>query len=240
MKKTLLITIFITLLLPKQVKAQNNAGTVIAAVATAGIIAGAILSSEDMEERAELKATEWILANHPEYSSFNLKTFDFNGKKAKDISNTTVISFKIQEFTPKMDPSLDGKKYVLFCFTSYGWVTDQGMDFSKVYWFLVDDEEWMKMMITYTKVSSEEKDEAKLREILKIGVIDNKGVKVNNKMKQPFYNLTGDAYLVTDYSSDMKFIYNENSLCVFLKNTKNLIQIRKKTIIETHTFLFPQ
>ena len=240
MKKTLLITIFITLLLPKQVKAQNNAGTVIAAVATAGIIAGAILSSEDMEERAELKATEWILANHPEYSSFNLKTFDFNGKKAKDISNTTVISFKIQEFTPKMDPSLDGKKYVQFCFTSYGWVTDQGMDFSKVYWFLVDDEEWMKMMITYTKVSSEEKDEAKLREILKIGVIDNKGVKVNNKMKQPFYNLTGDAYLVTDYSSDMKFIYNENSLCVFIKNTKNLIQIRKKTIIETHTFLFPQ
>ena len=55
----------------------------------------------------------------------------------------------------------------------------------------------------------------------------------------PFYNLTGDAYLATDYNEDVKFIYNEKSLCVFLKKTKNLVQMRKKTIIETHTFLFP-
>ena len=239
MKKILLIVIVITLLFPKQAKAQNNAGTAIAAITTAGIIAGAILSSEDMQERAELKATEWVLANHPEFTSFNLKTFDFNGKKAKDISNTTVISFKIQEFTPKMDPELDGKKYVLFCFTSYGWVSDQGMDFSKVNWFLVDGDEWMKMMIAYTKVSSEEKDEAKLQEILRAGVIDNKGIKVKSKMKLPFYKLTGDAYLVTEYSPDMKFIYNEKSLCIFLKKTGNLIQMKRQTIIDTHIFLFP-
>ena len=127
----------------------------------------------------------------------------------------------------------------MFCFTSYGWVTDQGMDFSKVNWLLLDADEWMKMMIAYTKVSSEEKDEAKLQEILKTGVIDNKGIKVKNKMKLPFYNLNGDSYLVTDYNSEMKFIYNENSLCVFLKNTKSLIQMRKRTIIDTHIFLYP-
>lgn len=239
MKKIYSIIIVLTLLFPKQANAQINAGSAIAAIATAGVIAGAILTAEDMEERAELKATEWILSQHPEFTSFNLKTFDFNGKKAKDISNTTVISFKIQEFLPKMDPELDGKKYVLFCFTSYGWVTDQGMDFSKVNWLLLDAAEWMKMMIAYTKVSSEEKDEAKLQEILKTGVIDNKGIKVKNKMKLPFYNLNGDSYLVTDYNSEMKFIYNENSLCVFLKNTKSLIQMRKRTIIDTHIFLYP-
>ena len=88
-------------------------------------------------------------------------------------------------------------------------------------------------------ILTQEKDEVKLEAILRAGVIDNKGVKVKGKMKLPFYNLTGDAYLATDYNEDVKFIYNEKSLCVFLKKTKNLVQMRKKTIIETHTFLFP-
>ena len=239
MKKIFLILTVIIFLFPKQVEAQNT-GAAIAAVATLGAVAGIVaLSIDDMQERAELKATEWVLANHPEFSSFNLTTQDFNGKKAKDISNTTVFSFLLQEFTPKMEPSLDGKKYVLFCFTSYGWVSDEGMDFSRVSWFLVDSAEWIKMMVSYTKVSSEEKDEAKLQEILRTGVIENKGIKVKNKMVLPFYKLTGDAYLVTDYSSEMKFIYNEKSLCIFLKKTGNLIQMRKKTIIDTHLYLFP-
>lgn len=94
-------------------------------------------------------------------------------------------------------------------------------------------------MIAYTKVASEEKDDTKLREILASGVIDNKGVKVKGKMKLPFFNLTGDAYLATEYSDDMKFIYNEKSLCIFLKKTQNLIQMRRRTIIDTHIFLFP-
>ena len=225
MKKLFIVLLGIALLTPKQINAQNNGAAIAAAVVGVAAI-GAIASIEEMEERTEFK-------------SFNLETFDFNGKKLKDMSSTSVISFKIQEFTPKMDPTLDGKKYVLFCFTSYGWVNDQGIDFNKLNWFLVDDAEWMKMMIAYTKVSSEEKDEAKLEAILRAGVIDNKGVKVKGKMKLPFYNLTGDAYLATDYNEDVKFIYNEKSLCVFLKKTKNLVQMRKKTIIETHTFLFP-
>jgi hypothetical protein len=238
MKKLFLILITLTFLLPKQVKAQNVAGAAVAAVGIVGAIAA--LSIEDMQERAELTATQWVLANHPEFSAFNLKTFDFNGKKAKDMSSTTVISFKLQEFTPKMDPTLDGKKYILFCFTSYGWVNEQGMDFSKANWYLIDSQEWLKMMVAYTKVASEEKDETKLKEILTTGIIDNKGIKVKNKMTIPFYKLTGDAYLVTDYSSEMKFIYNEKSLCIFLKKTGNLIQMRKNTIIETHLFLYPQ
>jgi hypothetical protein len=239
MKKVIFIFTAFLLMLPKQAKAQNTSSAIVGAIATAGIITGAILSSEEMKERAELKATQWLLANHPEFSTFNLETFDFNGKKAKDISSTTVISFKIQEFTPKVDPILDGKKYVLFCFTSYGWVSDQGMDFSKVNWFLIDSTEWMNMMVSYTKVASEVKDEKMLREKLAVGVIDNKGIKVKNKLEIPFYKLDGDSYLVTDYSPEMKFIYNEKSLCIFLKKTGDLVQMKRQTIIDTHLFLFP-
>jgi len=240
MKKFFFLLLIVTLLLPKQVKAQNNGAAIAAAtVATAGIVASAILSSEEMKERAELTSTQWILANHPEITTFNLETLDFNGKKAKDMSSTTVISFKIQEFTPKVNPTLDGKKYVLFCFTSYGWISEQGMDFSKVNWYLIDDAEWLKMMVAYTKVASEEKNGNVLREKLTAGLIDNKGIKIKGKIEIPFYKLDGDSYLVTDYSSEMKFVYNERSLCIFLKKTGDLVQMRRQTIIDTHAFLFP-
>ena len=119
MKKITLVFIVVVLLFSKQVQAQNNAATAVAALATVAAIGAAIASIEDMQEQAELTATEWILANHAEFSTFNLKTLDFNGKKTRDLSSTSVISFKIQEFTPKMEPTLDGKKYVLFCFTRF-------------------------------------------------------------------------------------------------------------------------
>jgi hypothetical protein len=235
--KRICVSLITTLLLFfQQLNSQNNGAA--AAITGTAVVLG-ILSVEELEEQAELKATEWILSHHPELTSFNLKTLDFNGKKMKDISSSSVISFTVQEFTPKMDPTLDGKKYVLFCFTSHGWVNEYGLDFDKVFWLFVDSEEWMRMMIAYTKIASEEKDDKKIREILVAGVIDNTGVKVKGEMKLPFYNLTGDAYLATDYSDDMKFIYNENSLCIFLKKTRNLIQMRRKTIKDSHIFLFP-
>ena len=56
------------------------------------------------------------------------------------MSSTSVISFKIQEFNPTDHPVLDGKKQVLFAFTSYGWISDQGVDFNKVEWYLVDSD----------------------------------------------------------------------------------------------------
>lgn len=239
MKKINSILLIIILLFSKEVQSQNAATAAVTAIAGATAFAAIYMSIEEMEERVELKATQWLLDNHPEINTFNLYTFDFNGKKLKDMSSTSVISFKVQEFTPKAKPELDGKKYVLFCFTSYGWISEQGIDFNKVNWYLIDSEEWMKMMIAYTKVASEEKNETALREALLSGVIDNKGIKVKGKMTIPFFKLDGDSYLVTDYSPKMKFVYNEKSLCIFLKDTRDLIQMRRQTIIDTHLFFYP-
>jgi hypothetical protein len=239
MKKLIILLVIITLLVPKQSKAQNN-GASVAAATVGGLLAigAGIAAIEDMKERAELTATQWVLENHPELNSFSLKTLDFNGKKLKDMSATSVISFKIQEFTPSDDPVLDGKKQVLFGFTSYGWITEQGIDFNKVKWFLIDSAEWTNMMVAYAKVSSKEKNEAILKEKLMNGIIVNKGIKVKGKLEVPFYKLSGDMYLSTDYSPTMKFVYNEKSLGIFLKDTKDLVQIGRDDIIKTHEFFF--
>jgi len=239
MKKILILFLVITYLAPQNLKAQNDA----AAAAVAGgllAIGAGIAAVKQMEEKAELTATQWILSNNPELSSFSLKTLSFDGKKLKDMSETSVITYKIQEFTPTDKPELDGRKQVLFGFTSQGWINEYGIDFNKIKWFLIDDNEWMNMMISYVKVSSIENDAKSLKTILKEGKVVNRGVKVKGKLVIPFYKLTGDMYVVSDYSEKMKLVYNERSLGIFLKKTRDLVQIGRGDIIEIHDFFFDE
>jgi hypothetical protein len=117
MKKILILFLVITYLAPQNLKAQND-GTAVAAVAAGLLVIGAgITAVKQMEEKAELTATQWILSNNPELTSFSLKTLSFDGKKLKDMSETSVITYKIQEFTPSDNPDFDGRKQVLFIFT---------------------------------------------------------------------------------------------------------------------------
>lgn len=239
MKNLTIALIIIILFIPKQSNAQSNGAAAAVAVGAGLLAIGAgIAAVEDMKERAELTATQWVLANHPELNSFSLKTLDFNGKKTKDMSATSVISFKIQEFSPADNPTLDGKKQVLLAFTSYGWISDQGIDFNKVQWYLIDSTEWVNMMVAYAKVASKEKNETVLKDVLNNGIVVNKGIKAKGKTEIPFFKLEGDMYLVTDYSSEMKLIYNEKTLGIYLKNTGNLVQMGRAAVIDTHEFFF--
>jgi len=237
MKKLLIVLILVMYLTPKTSNGQEGA-------AAAGIVGGlvaigvGIAAVEQMKENAELTATQWVLANNPELTSFSLKTLDFDGKKLKDMSTTSVISFKIQEFTPSDKPELDGKKQVLFGFTSHGWINEYGIDYEKVKWHLIDATEWMNMMIAYASLSSEIKDQTQLKSILKEGKVVNKGIRVGGKLAVPFFKLSGDMYVVTDYSADMKLIYNERSLGIFLKHSNDLVQIGRGDIISIHDFFF--
>ncbi|QXP58363.1 hypothetical protein [Olleya sp. HaHaR_3_96] len=240
MKRSLLIVLLLIMVLPKQTYGQNK-GEAIAGVAGGLLAIGAgIAAVEQMKEKAELTATQWVLTNRPELTSFSLQTLDFNGKKLKDMSAVSVISFKIQEFTPADKPELDGKKQVLFGFTSSGWISEYGIDFEKVTWYLIDDAEWLSMMVAYVKVSSGENNIDNLETTLKAGKVVNKGVKVKSKLVIPFFKLTGDMYVVTDYSSEMKLLYNERSLGIFLKATGDLVQIGRGDIIKIHDFFFDE
>ena len=236
MRKSVLLLIACLILMPNNVKAQND-GVAIAAGALLAIGAG-VAAVEQMKESAELTATQWVLTNLPEKTSFELKTLDFDGKKLKDMSAVSVISFTIQEFEPKDKPELDGKKEVLLAFTSQGWINEYGINFEKMQWFLIDAEEWMNMMVAYVKVASSVKNETVLEDNLTEGKVVNKGVKVKSKLVVPFYKLLGDMYVVTDYSEDMKLLYNERTLGIFLKETKDLVQMGRGDLIKIHEFFF--
>ena len=238
MKKITLVFLVLLSILPKNMQSQGE-GEPIAAVAGGLLAIGAgVAAVEQMKEQAELTATQWILENQPNLESFSLKTLDFDGKKLKDMSSASVMTFKIQEFEPSDKPDLNGKKQILFGFTSYGWISEYGIDFTKVKWHLIDADEWMNMMIAYAKVSSDKSNENLIEETLRDGKIVNKGVKTRKGEDIPFYKLDGDMYLVTDYSPEMKIIYNEKSLGIFLKETRDLVQISRGAIIDIHEFFY--
>lgn len=240
MKKTIIILLTIFYVMPQNVKAQDE-GAAIAAVAGGLLAIGAgIAAVEQMKEQAELTATEWILTQHPEFTKFQLKTLDFDGKKLKDMSSTSVITFKIRKFDIVGDKPELGQKLVLFGFTSFGWINEYGINFNKVKWFLIDSKEWMNMMTSYSKTASGEKKEDVIREALKNGKVVNKGINSKKGDDIDFYKIDGDMYLVSDYSPEMKFIYNERSLGIYLKETMNLIQIGRGDLVKIHEFFFEQ
>lgn len=237
MKKNFLFLLLPILLIPKA-KAQDDG--LVAAVTGIAAIGAIAISIKQMEEQAELKATEWLLNNEPDMTSFSLKTLDFDGKKAKDMSAVSLITYKIQEFQLAEKPKLDGKKFVLFGFTSHGWISDYGVDFTRVRWHLIDEQEWMNMMVAYVKTASSETDDSSIKERLRNGKIVNRGISERSKTTIPFYKLEGDMYTVTDYNPMMKLVYNERSLGIYLKETSNLVQIGRGDIIKIHDFFFAE
>ncbi|RIV31540.1 hypothetical protein D2V08_13930 [Flagellimonas lutimaris] len=225
-------------MVPKHTEAQNDGAAIAGAVGALALIGTGIAAVEQMKERAELTATQWVLSNNPQLTSFSLKTVDFDGKKLKDMSSASVITFKIQEFEPQDDPVLNGEKFVLLGFTSHGWINEYGIDFNKVNWFMLNKAEWTKMMVSYVKIASG-KDSNIEKDIVN-GKIVNRGVKVKGKNIIPFYKMSGDMYVVTDYSDQMKFVYNERSLGIFLKKTQDLVQIKRGSLIELHDFFYEE
>jgi hypothetical protein len=227
-KMTVLVSILICIIAPQQLKAQSDGAAIAGAVGALALVGAGVAAVEQMKESAELTATQWVLSNHPEMSSFSLKTVDFDGKKVKDMSSASVITFKIQEFEPEDNPVLNGTKYVLLGFTSHGWINEYGIDFNKVKWF----------MMAYAKVASGVTSD--LESDVMNGKIVNRGVRVKGKSMIPFYKMEGDMYVVTDYSNEMKFVYNERSLGIFLKDTRDLVQIKRGSLIELHDFFYEE
>ena len=70
MKKHIYVLLIIALLIPKQSKAQDGAAAAGALIGAAVAIGVGVAAVKQMEEQAELKATEWLLSNYPDLTSF--------------------------------------------------------------------------------------------------------------------------------------------------------------------------
>jgi len=249
MKKIIYITLIIALTVPKQSKAQGDDKALISLGFNFEKVPPIF-----MREQSELRATEWILRNKPDLKAFSISTIDFNGEKPiLTLPAVSVITFKIQEFNHEKKYKASkwvksngkevydyGNKFVLYGITSRGWVNKNGIDFNKITWFLYDPSEWLNMISEYVSLASGIDDKSIITSSLLNGKLVNGGIKTKKEFLISFKPLKEDMYVVSDYSDDMKLIYNEKTLGFFLKKTKNLVRINRKSLVSIYNFLFKE
>ena len=243
MRKILILILIGIYLIPQNLQAQKNDAAIAAGVGALVAIGAGIAAVEQMKEQVELRATEYVLNEYPDLNRFLLKTLDFDGRKLTDMSSVSVITFKLREFDilkhVREDEVIFKNKMVLFAFTSNGWINEYGVNFSKIRWHLVTVDEWLNMMTSYSKLASGEEDEVVIKKALQEGGIVKKGIRApKSKDNINFYRIEGDMYLVTDYSDEFKFVYNERSFGMYLKKTKDLVQIGRMDLARIHDFIF--
>ena len=254
MKKSYLILLVLILIFkPKHNYAQGED----VAAAAAGILAigGIIASMENAEEQLELGATEWVLKN-TNMTQFNVETILIEGSKVNDISRSSFVPFKLYEYEIINYP--DGtyefnivSRYVLMMYAFPGFITDGGIDFSKVRYELIDKTTWFNRMKGYL-IAASDTDPVTIDNALENGTILNKGVTASSKNSSGrpygnnysgddliirFYKLDGDSYLVSEFSDDNKYLYNEKSLGIFHKETERLFQVKTLSVRRITDFL---
>ena len=225
MKKIALSLLIITLLFPNKSFSQND-DQIATAAAVVGTVAG-VIKIDQIEEMLEQIAVEEVLSSYPHLVNFELKTSSLNGTKLKDISSVEIITYTITDVDTN-------NKYVLFAFASFGWANEYGVDFTRLLWKNFDKNEWNNLMKSYINTASG--IDLSLAEVSESKIV-NTGVKQGSKFILKFDKIGGDTYLTSDYSNEFKVVFNEKSLGLYLKSTQNLIQIRRRTIIEAHEHL---
>jgi hypothetical protein len=226
MKKIIIATILATILIPKNLYSQKAEGIAAAAGIVAGIGAG-IAAIEILKEQLEQGAVEYALNNYPDIVDFKLKTNSLDGTKMKDISSVSIVTFELENI-------ITGERFIMFAFTSGGWMNNFGVDFSLISWRRFDVKEWNNLIKAYAETAS--KKRVTVEEISNSKIV-NKGVKKNKDWLVEFDKLGGDTYYTNDYSDEFKIVFNEKSLGIYVKETSDLVQISRSALIKAHEFL---
>lgn len=214
-------------MVPKQAVAQKNSGAAGAVAGALAVGAAAAIAAEQYKEQLELRATEYVLKNH-DFEDFELSIISLTGgTKAKDQSSVSIQSFYLTDLTTQ-------KRYILFALASRGWANEYGVDYSKIRWEMLSTQDWIEMASTYVKLASGK--DVKPEHLMQATIV-NKGVKQGNTYVIKFPKLSGDRYLVSDYNDDYKIVFNEKSFGLFIKDTWDLVQMRRATVINVHSFL---
>lgn len=183
MKKILLFTLIALILNVQNTQAQKNAAAAVAAGAILGAVAAGI-AIERYKEQMELYATEHLLESQNDVKKFELSIIDFEGVKSSDLSNVSIINFGVRLTN---EANLQENK-VLMMFLSRGWLTEFGVDITRVKWKLLSTDEWDNIFFTYIELASP--------------------IKLTDKNTLPIYKATENK----NYLDNGNFIVHRNSL----------------------------
>lgn len=237
MKKTIILLLLNALCITS--KAQSNIGTAAAAVVTAGAtIASAAIAYDRIVESCEREMVEWVLQNKnlDKKDKFELSLFSFDATKKSELSNVRVIPFY---FKRKGKP-----KEILLNVLSPNWVNENGLKYTKTRVYTIDKNYFRKLMQAYINLAKPNdlkyqinidsipttgflfKD--KLDDFSKIVNISKNLIEFENSHVFTFEkNISGDIHIIEDFDEDFMIDFNEGHLNLFIKQTGELIKIKR-------------
>ena len=252
-KKYIILLAFILIFKPKHNYAQEKE---VAAAAVLAVGIGALIAStEDATEQLELGATEWVLKN-TNMRQFNIEAILSEGTKVSDISRSSFVPFKLYEFEIIDLPNGAYEfnivsRYVLMMYAFPGFISDSGINYTKVRYELIDKEIWFNRMQGFLMAASDAESTV-VDEVLQNGTILSKGATTKIKsgknkaysnnyegddLKIRFYEIDNDSYLVSEYVDDNIYLYNEESLGIFHRETERLFQVKTLSVRRITDFL---
>lgn len=252
MKKILFIVFAICILVPR-VKAQNKDA---AAIGAAAILVGTgILFAEEIHkyrEAFERDIVEWIMENKnfENKVEFDLDLIKWEVTKKEDFNSVSIMGFKFIEN--------NNEKKVLLSVCSPGWVNQYGIDFHKVSIIEIDKNRWNVILKAFLNLSrrNDIKTPVSLESIpVESSSLLSKKVKTSNENiqnlemidekslgftsgKYKFEPIGGNTHIVQDLDQDFMLDYNEGSINLFLKRTKELIKLKRSFIIDVNKIFY--
>jgi hypothetical protein len=248
MKVFFCFLLFITMFSPRTT-AQNNGGSVMAG-ALAVIGTGLLLENEvhNYREAFERRATQWVLSNK-----------DFENKVEFDLD---LIKWEIARKEDFNDVSLMGFKYVqnhkqkeiIITVCSPGWINQYGTDFSKIKYFEIDEKKWDMLFTAFLNLSKRNdintplslesipvESSAFLSKNIKLSTekIENLQSVNSNSVdftggKYKYEPLGGNTHIVQDFDKDFMIDFNEGSMNLFIKSTKELVKVKRSFLQEAN------
>ncbi len=136
------------------INAQAQAGKTALIAGGSAIIAGVAIyaSVEQVHEGLEQQATEWFLANHPEERLFRLKIKNVTGTKLSDLSNVSCMLYTVHTYNPESRKIKD--KFILVGFHSHGWINDNGVNFQRISYYLINRDQWEEFVKLWVETVS--------------------------------------------------------------------------------------
>lgn len=240
--------LFIILLSPKST-AQNNGGAVVAG-ALAVIGTGVLIESEihHYREAFERRATQWILNNRnfENKVEFDLNLIKWEVARKEDFNDVSLMGFRYV-YNSK-------QKEILIAVCSPGWVNQYGTDFSKIKYFEFDQKRWDMLFTAFLNLSKRNDINTPLS-LESIPVessnVFSKNVKLSTEKienlqsinansvdfsggKYKYEVLDGNTHIVQDFDKDFMIDFNEGSMNLFIKTTKELVKVKRSFLVEVN------
>ena len=190
---------FIAISLCFSLNAQNNKGAAAgAAVGGALAIGVAAFAIHQIIEMWELGATEYVLDNRPDANEFTLKlNKPFSGTtKWSDVSNLSLLSFNINYSV--FDEDKNSEREVLLMFMDDGYMTDYGIDVTKVTWKIVQKNEWNGILAAYLKLATG------------LDIIKNERAYIHESINKNTFDITDSSH-ISVVGRDMDTSYYQRS-----------------------------